>query len=99
VGLAALVLVGGSFLVVVSVTNTTTQVIVADRMRGRVVAVRMMAFTGAYPLGALLQAAISDVIGPRWTVGGAGLLLAIAALALGLRRPWLARLDDPHDDA
>jgi hypothetical protein len=26
-------------------------------------------------------------------------VLAIAALALGLRRPWLARLDDVHDDA
>lgn len=97
-GVVALVAVGGSFLIVVSATNTTTQIIVADHMRGRVIALRIMAFTGAYPLGALAQAAISDVIGPRWTVGGAGGLLVLPALVLGLRRRWLARLDDPHDD-
>jgi MFS family permease len=96
--LVALVVVGGSFLVVVSVTNTATQVMVADHMRGRVIALRIMAFTGAYPLGALAQAAIADVIGPRWTVRGAGGLLFLVALALGFRRRWLVRLDDPHDD-
>jgi predicted MFS family arabinose efflux permease len=92
------VAVGGSFLVVISVTNTAVQVIVADRMRGRVIALRIMAFTGAYPLGALAQAAISDVIGPRWTVAGAGALLVGAALFLRARNR-LDHLDDPHDES
>jgi MFS family permease len=98
VGLVALVVVGGGFLVVISSTNTAVQVIVADHMRGRVMALRIMAFTGAYPIGALVQGAIADRIGPRPTVAGAGVLMVLAALWLGFRSDRLARLDDPHDD-
>lgn len=100
VALVALVVVGAGFLAVISTTNTAVQVIVADRVRGRVMAFRIMAFTGAYPLGALVQGAIADVIGTRPTIAGAGTLLMAAGLYLGvLRRPLLARLDDPHDDS
>ena len=99
VGLLALVVVGGGFLVVISSTNTSVQVIVADHMRGRVMALRIMAFTGAYPIGALLQGLLSDVIGARVTVGGAGTVLVVAGLVLASRPGWLGRLDDPHDEA
>jgi MFS family permease len=99
VGLIALVVVGGGFLAVISTTNTAVQVIVADDMRGRVMAFRIMAFTGAYPLGALLQGAAADVVGPRVTVAVSGVILLIAALWLGFRSTALARLDDPHDEA
>jgi MFS family permease len=99
VGLLALTVVGGGFLVVISATNTSVQVIVADHMRGRVMALRIMAFTGAYPLGALLQGSISDVIGPRQTVAGAGGILLLAALWLGSRPALLHRLDDDHDES
>jgi predicted MFS family arabinose efflux permease len=98
VGLLALVVVGGAFLVVISATNTSVQVIVADHMRGRVVALRIMAFTGAYPIGALVQGVFSDRVGPRPTVAGAGLLLLAAAVWLWTRPRLLARLDDPHDE-
>jgi predicted MFS family arabinose efflux permease len=98
VALIALVFVGGGFLAVISASNTAVQVIVADHMRGRVMALRIMAFTGAYPLGALAQGALSDVIGPRATVAGAGGLLLVAALWLGARPALLRRLDDPHDE-
>jgi predicted MFS family arabinose efflux permease len=99
VGLLALVVVGGGFLIVISSTNTSVQVIVADHMRGRVMALRIMAFTGAYPLGALLQGSISDLVGARPTVAGAGLILVAAAGVLALRPRLLHRLDDPHDEA
>ena len=99
VGLLALVVVGGGFLVVISSTNTSVQVIVADHMRGRVMALRIMAFTGAYPLGALLQGSLSDLIGARPTVAGAGTILVAAAVVLALRPRLLHRLDDPHDEA
>lgn len=98
VGLVALVVVGGGFLAVISATNTSVQVIVADHMRGRVMALRIMAFTGAYPVGALVQGAVSDLIGPRVTVAGAGLVLLVAALVLGAKPALLATLDDPHDE-
>lgn len=100
VALAALVAVGAGFLAVISTTNTAVQVIVADHIRGRVMAFRIMAFTGAYPLGALLQGAVADVVGPRVTVAAAGLLLLGAAGFLVLLRPALLRsLDDPHDES
>jgi MFS family permease len=98
VGLIALVFVGGGFLAVISATNTSVQVIVADHMRGRVMALRIMAFTGAYPIGALVQGALADVVGPRATVAGAGILLLVAAVWLGARPALLATLDDPHDE-
>jgi MFS family permease len=99
VGLLALTVVGGGFLVVISATNTSVQVIVADHMRGRVMALRIMAFTGAYPVGALIQGSISDLIGARPTVAGAGTILVAAGVVLALRPALLGRLDDPHDEA
>ncbi len=98
-GLLASLVVGGGFLIVISATNTSVQVIVADHMRGRVMAFRIMAFTGAYPIGALIQGWLSDVIGPRTTVAGAGALLVAAGVVLAMRPALLHRLDDPHDDA
>jgi MFS family permease len=98
VGLLALTIIGGAFLVVISATNTSVQLIVADHMRGRVMAVRIMAFTGAYPLGALVQGWVSDAIGPRLTVAGAGTILLLAGLWLGSKPALLRRLDDDHDE-
>jgi MFS family permease len=99
IGLLALVVIGGGFLVVISATNTSVQLIVADHMRGRVMAVRIMAFTGAYPVGALVQGWISDAIGPQLTVVGAGTILLVVGLWLGSKPALLHRLDDPHDEA
>lgn len=100
VGGIALVVVGGCFLAVVSAANTAMQLIVADHMRGRVLAVRIMLFTLSFPIGALLQGWVSDRIGPRSTVlAAAGLMLAVGlVLALWHGGRVLARLDDPYDD-
>jgi MFS family permease len=99
VGLVALVVVGGGFLAVISTTNTAVQTIVADHIRGRVMAFRIMAFTGAYPLGALLQGWIADQVGARVTVAGAGAVLLGAGFVLASRPALLGRLDDPHDES
>jgi MFS family permease len=99
VGLVVLVVVGGGFLAVISTVNTAVQTIVTDRVRGRVMAMRSMAFSGAYPIGALLQGWLADRVGVRPTVAGAGLLLIAAALYLGVRSDLLERLDDPPDES
>ncbi|MFW5470207.1 MFS transporter [Knoellia sp. CPCC 206435] len=100
-GAVALVVVGWALLVTISSTNTAVQIIVADELRGRVLAVRIMAYTGCFPIGALAQGFLSDRFGPRATVLGAGVTLFVVALVLTLLRGPLRmqRLDDRHQTA
>jgi MFS family permease len=97
VGFVGLFLAGAGFLAVISATNTAVQVIVADGVRGRVMAARVMSFTLAYSVGGLLQGILADWLGPRPTVTGAGLLLLVVALGLALQPARLAHLDDPPE--
>ena len=97
VGFVGLFLAGGGFLAVVSATNTAVQVIVADEVRGRVMAARVMSFTLAYSVGGLLQGVLAHWWGPRVTVTGAGLILFAMAIGLAVRPATLAPLDDGPD--
>lgn len=97
VGILSLVVAGGGFLAAISTTNTAVQIIVSDRMRGRVMAARVMAFTGGFPMGSLIQGALADRYGVGPTVTVAGSLLLILALALATRPDLLAHLDDEPD--
>ena len=96
-GLAALLLVGGGFLAVVATTNTAVQLIVADDMRGRVMSIRVMGFTLAFPLGSLTQGVLADLIGPQVTVALSGSVLLVVALLLSSKPATLARLDQEDD--
>lgn len=100
-GLVCLVVVGGCFLAIVSSANTAVQVMVADPLRGRVMACRIMIYTASFPVGGLLQGYCADLVGPRATVCVAGaLLLVSAAVLMSWRGPArLERLDDPHDSS
>ena len=92
-GLAAMACIGVAYLAVASVLNTSIQLAVDDRFRGRVIALYVMVFTGAYPLGSLLQGLATDRFGVRVVVGTAGAgLLAYAAL-LAARPLAVAALD------
>ncbi|MDO5500018.1 MAG: MFS transporter [Propionibacteriaceae bacterium] len=97
----ALIVVGAGFLAAISATNTALQLIVAEPYRGRVMAIRIMAYTLAYPVGALVSGALSDAFGPRPIVIGAGviMLIAWALVAFNRGRFSLGRLDDPYDDS
>lgn len=99
VGTVALLVSGGGFLAVISASNTAVQAIVADRVRGRVMAVRIMSFMAAYPVGGLLQGWAADYWGPRRTVAGAGVGLLLCGVALRRNRTLLHRLDDPPDES
>lgn len=96
-GLVALLLVGAGFLVVIATTNTAVQMIVADEMRGRVMSVRVMGFTLAFPVGSLVQGALGDLIGPQPTVVISGSILLGVAIWLWLQ-PGLLRFLDAVDD-
>jgi MFS family permease len=80
-GLAAMACIGVAYLAVASALITSVQLAVDDRFRGRVLALYVMVFTGAYPLGSLLQGLATDLFGVRAVVGVAGTaLLGYAAL-------------------
>jgi MFS family permease len=96
-GMIALLLAGGGFLAVISATNTAVQIIVADSMRGRVLACRTMSFMLAYSIGGLVQGQLAEWFGPRPTVGTAGALLLGFGLYLAAKPQLLAHLDDGPD--
>ena len=92
-GVVAMACIGLAYLAVASVLNTALQLGVDDRFRGRVIALYAMVFTGAYPLGSLLQGLATDRFGVRVVVGTAGAgLLGYAAL-LAARPLTVAALD------
>lgn len=98
-GAIGLLAAGVCFMALVATSNTAVQSIVADRIRGRVMAVRIMTFTASYPIGALLQTRLSDATSPRLVVTIAGVAIIALGLIVGTRRTWMAHLDDPPDTA
>jgi MFS family permease len=80
---ACLMLAGAASVVYSSTTNATLQTRAAPAMRGRVVALYIVAFMGSTPIGGPLVGAIGQVAGARASlaVGAAGCAVA-AAVAL-----------------
>ncbi|HYD10429.1 MAG TPA: MFS transporter, partial [Acidimicrobiales bacterium] len=92
VGVPAIACCGAAFLAVVSTLNTTVQLLVSEQFRGRVMAIYVMGFTAAYPVGSLVQGAIAEAVGVQPTVAGAGALLVVVTLVARLT-PVFDRLD------
>ncbi|MGH9182988.1 MAG: MFS transporter [Acidimicrobiales bacterium] len=80
--MVAIALAGMAYLAVVSTLNTTLQLAVAEERRGRVMAVYVMSFTAAYPLGSLALGWLAEQVGAPLTVSAAGLLLTGTAVVL-----------------
>ena len=76
---AALVVLGASHIATASTLNTVIQLQVEEGLRAKVLALYLMTLLAGLPLGAQLQGAMADLIGPRVSVGGAGVLLAATA--------------------
>jgi predicted MFS family arabinose efflux permease len=93
VGVVCLLVAGGAYLAIASTSNTTVQLQVDEAMRGKVIALYLMTFTAAIPIGALVQGWTTDVIGPRQTTITAGLLLAVVVTGLRVTGR-LAAMDD-----
>ena len=88
-GLAG-ILVGLCTLTLMTAANATIQISTEPAMRGRVVALYMLVFQGATPIGAPIIGWIAQAIGTRWAIGiGSLAAFAVAAFALvWLRRNW-----------
>ncbi len=104
----ACVPVGFAALTMMTAANATIQTTTEPSMRGRVVAIYMMVFLGATPLGSPIVGWIGQTFGARWSIGIgsiAALLVALGAAAWAIRhwdldvtyhvRRPLVRITDP----
>jgi len=80
-------LVGVGFAMVLNnaTTNTMLQLIAPDDLRGRIMSIYTLIFTGLTPFGALLAGAVAERLGAPAAIALGGVASAIAALVLGLR--------------
>ena len=91
--LAALALVGCGLGMILTMVNAqaTVQLMVPDRLRGRVMSVYMLVFSGLTPFGAILVSQLVGHLGPRTGLLVVGLLGLGAALGLRPHRRDLRR--------
>jgi MFS family permease len=86
-------LAGASFLTAVSAMNTSIQATVPHELRGRVMALFVMAFMGIMPFSGFIFGMIGQAVGPAISIAiGAGVLLAYALVLVV--RPSLLRQPD-----
>ncbi len=90
--LAALCMVGAANILMGNLANALIQTLTPDALRGRVMAVYMLAFFGFMPLGALLAGATATVIGVPLTVGISALIMLICSGVIAVSVPALRRL-------
>ncbi len=83
--LALLVPTGFGMMVQMGATNTLLQVMVPDRLRGRVMSLYSMMFIGMGPIGALVGGLVAGKIGAPWTVAVGG-VTCLAGGAIFARR-------------
>jgi MFS family permease len=88
VALVVLVAVGAASVMLMARGNATLQLGSDPQVRGRVMALWLVAFLGTTPIGAPVAGWVSSTLGPRW-----GLILGAVAcfVAAGLGTWWLAR--------
>lgn len=77
-----LVVAGGGYLALSSTLNTTIQVQVDEERRGKVLALYVMGLTGSYPVGALVQGALADVVSVRLVTATCGVVLLLTLVRL-----------------
>lgn len=94
--LVALVAVGAASVRLMAQGNTTLQLAADPQLRGRVMALWLVAFMGTTPVGGPAAGWVASTFGPRW-----GLVLGAAAcfLAAGLGTWASARIRTPSGEA
>jgi MFS family permease len=90
----ALIPVGLASLTMLTAANSAIQLSTPPQMRGRVMALYLMVFLGATPLGSPVVGWIGEHFGPRWSIGiGSITALAVSVVAAAwARRAWHVRI-------
>jgi MFS family permease len=79
-----LVPTGMLMLTFTTAANAAVQLGVEPTMRGRVMALYLVAFMGGTPIGAPIVGWLAGAFGPRWGVIGGGAICIVATLAIAL---------------
>jgi MFS family permease len=88
-------LAGAAYMATSSLVMTSIQAAVPGHLRGRVMALFMMAFLGVMPLSALVFGPLGQAIRPDRAALIGGVALFAWALALALRPAWLREIAEP----
>jgi MFS family permease len=86
---AAIFILGGLYLSLLSGLSNVVQTCTPAALRGRVLSLHGSTLSTIYPLGSILQGTIADHFGLRNTTTLAALLLAAVLIAVRLGRPYL----------
>lgn len=78
----ALVPIGFFALTLMTTANAYVQTTTVSNMRGRVMAIYIMVFTGGTPIGAPVVGTVVNAFGPRWAFAVGAFGCAMAALVL-----------------
>ena len=95
---AALLLVGASYIGVLSGLNTVVQLRAPEASRGRILSFYMLALGTLYPIGAVIEGGLGRLVGVREVTVGSAVLLVVTLAAVAALRPGLYRaLGGPGD--
>lgn len=92
-GLLMVAFIGLGSMIVMTVNNTSIQLVIPDEVRGRVMSVMMMTF-GLMPLGAVPAGIAAQNIGVRPVAATGGILCVVAMLVIFLSMSAFRRMDD-----
>jgi len=92
----ALAAVGAAYIGILSGLGTVVQLRAPTALRGRILSLYMVALGTVYPIGAVVQGALGDVVGLRTvTAGCAAAFVAVVLVVRATRPDLVASLDDP----
>lgn len=91
--LAVLVAVGAANIIQNNLANSLVQTLTPDHLRGRVMGIYMLSFSGFMPIGALLAGGAAMVLGAPLTVALGALGMLACATAIAFAVPSLRRLE------
>lgn len=87
---------GAAWVITFASMNSTVQLAAPTWVRGRILSIYMMAFTGAVPIGALLAGAVAERLGTPPAIALLSVsVMGVALLARALRLPALHDIEAP----
>ncbi|HET9690287.1 MAG TPA: MFS transporter [Acidimicrobiales bacterium] len=81
----ALAVVGAAYIGVLAGCSTAIQLSAPDGLRGRMLGINLMALGLLYPLGAVVQGRLADIVGLRLVTAGGAAVLAVVVAVTGRR--------------